>query len=186
MVYIRKCKFSDLTSKFKAFLNSAGSNKNIFRATAQDMCRFHDSDYIDFLQKTLPGQVSLQDHKQFNLGDDCPIFDGLFNFCSMYTGASLEGAQKLNHNQSDICINWSGGLHHAKKYEPSGFCYVNDIVISILELLKYHPRVLYIDIDVHHGDGVQEAFYLTDRVMTVSFHKYGDKFFPGKFFKKFT
>lgn len=150
-----------------------------FRATAQDMCRFHDAEYIDFLQKTLPGAVSLQDHKNFNLGDDCPIFDGLFEFCSVYTGASLEGAQKLNHNQSDICINWSGGLHHAKKFEPSGFCYVNDIVISILELLKYHPRVLYIDIDVHHGDGVQEAFYLTDRVMTVSFHKYGDKFFPG-------
>jgi histone deacetylase 3 len=143
------------------------------------MTRFHDVDYIDFLQKTLPGAVSLQDHKAFNLGDDCPIFDGLFQFCSMYTGASLEGAQKINHNQSDICINWSGGLHHAKKFEPSGFCYVNDIVISILELLKYHPRVLYIDIDVHHGDGVQEAFYLTDRVMTVSFHKYGDKFFPG-------
>ncbi|KOB64629.1 Histone deacetylase, partial [Operophtera brumata] len=59
------------------------------------------------------------------------------------------------------------------------FCYVNDIVIAILELLKYHPRVLYIDIDVHHGDGVQEAFYLTDRVMTVSFHKYGNYFFPG-------
>ncbi|PIO35009.1 hypothetical protein AB205_0006030, partial [Aquarana catesbeiana] len=61
----------------------------------------------------------------------------------------------------------------------SGFCYVNDIVIGILELLKYHPRVLYIDIDIHHGDGVQEAFYLTDRVMTVSFHKYGNYFFPG-------
>jgi len=70
-------------------------------------------------------------------------------------------------------------LHHAKKGEASGFCYVNDIVLAILELLKYHPRVLYIDIDIHHGDGVQEAFYLTDRVMTVSFHKYGDNFFPG-------
>ncbi|KAH6941598.1 hypothetical protein HPB50_020626 [Hyalomma asiaticum] len=79
----------------------------------------------------------------------------------------------------DIAINWSGGLHHAKKFEASGFCYVNDIVIAILELLKYHPRVLYIDIDIHHGDGVQEAFYLTDRVMTVSFHKYGNYFFPG-------
>lgn len=56
---------------------------------------------------------------------------------------------------------------------------MNDIVIAILELLKNHPRVLYIDIDVHHGDGVQEAFYLTDRVMTVSFHKYGNYFFPG-------
>ena len=51
--------------------------------------------------------------------------------------------------------------------------------MGILELLKYHPRVLYIDVDVHHGDGVEEAFYLTDRVMTVSFHQYGDDFFPG-------
>lgn len=79
---------------------------------------------------------------------------------------------------SEICINWGGGLHHAKKSEASGFCYVNDIVLGILELLKYHQRVLYIDIDVHHGDGVEEAFYTTDRVMTVSFHKYGE-YFPG-------
>jgi len=80
---------------------------------------------------------------------------------------------------SDICINWSGGLHHAKKEEASGFCYVNDIVLAILELLKYHNRVLYIDIDVHHGDGVEEAFYTTNRVMTVSFHRYGENYFPG-------
>ena len=130
----------------------------------------------------------------------------------------------MNNDQCDIAINWAGGLHHAKKFEASGFCYVNDIVIAILELLKVsipityrrlrgfpskgvqliippfflgahslgvypkinfilllkvHPRVLYIDIDIHHGDGVQEAFYLTDRVMTVSFHKYGNYFFPG-------
>ena len=72
----------------------------------------------------------------------------------------------------------AGGLHHAKKSEASGFCYVNDIVLAILELLKKHQRVLYIDIDIHHGDGVEEAFYCTDRVMTVSFHKYGE-YFPG-------
>ena len=53
--------------------------------------------------------------------------------------------------------SWPGGLHHAKKFEASGFCYVNDIVLGILELLKAHPRVLYIDIDIHHGDGVQEV-----------------------------
>ena len=121
---------------------------------------------------------------------------GLYEFCARYTGASLEAAEKIVTEQADIAINWSGGLHHAKKFEASGFCYVNDIVVAILELLKYHPRygdrtlnlleqivtnyfrVLYIDIDIHHGDGVQEAFYLTDRVMTCSFHKYGN-FFPG-------
>ncbi len=84
----------------------------------------------------------------------------------------------LNNGKADICINWAGGLHHAKKAEAEGFCYVNDIVLGILELLKYNDRVLYVDIDVHHGDGVEEAFYCSDRVMTVSFHKFGD-FFPG-------
>lgn len=53
--------------------------------------------------------------------------------------------------------------NHKKKSEASGFCYVNDIVLAILELLKHHQRVLYIDIDIHHGDGVEEAFYTTDR-----------------------
>ncbi|GFN95149.1 histone deacetylase [Plakobranchus ocellatus] len=152
-----------------------------YQATARDMCRFHSDDYIQFLSSVSPQNV--QEFTKFlsvyNVGEDCPVFDGLFDFCKMYTGASLEGAVKLNNNQCDIAINWSGGLHHAKKYEASGFCYVNDIVIAILELLKYHPRVLYIDIDIHHGDGVQEAFYLTDRVMCVSFHKYGQLFFPG-------
>ena len=63
--------------------------------------------------------------------------------------------------------------------QASGFCYVNDIVLAVLELLKYHQRVLYVDIDVHHGDGVEEAFLTTDRVLTVSFHKFGNAFFPG-------
>ncbi|KAI8786539.1 histone deacetylase 3-like [Biomphalaria glabrata] len=152
-----------------------------YQATERDMCRFHSDDYIQFLSSVTPQNV--QNYTKYlslyNVGEDCPVFDGMFDFCKMYTGASLEGAAKLNNNQCDIAINWSGGLHHAKKYEASGFCYVNDIVIAILELLKYHPRVLYIDIDIHHGDGVQEAFYLTDRVMTVSFHKYGQYFFPG-------
>ena len=89
-----------------------------------------------------------------------------------------EGAARLSRDKCDIAINWAGGLHHAKKGEASGFCYINDIVLGILELLRYHARVLYIDIDVHHGDGVEEAFYTTDRVMTCSFHKYGE-FFPG-------
>jgi len=72
----------------------------------------------------------------------------------------------LNNKLCDIAINWAGGLHHAKKCEASGFCYINDLVLGILELLKHHPRVLYIDIDVHHGDGVEEAFYFTDRSAT--------------------
>ncbi|XP_043205284.1 histone deacetylase 3-like [Amphibalanus amphitrite] len=153
-----------------------------YRASSQDMVRFHSGEYIDFLQRVTPMNIHSfsKSATHFNVGlDDCPVFDGLYDFCSMYTGASLDGATKLNHNTCDIAINWSGGLHHAKKFEASGFCYINDIVVAILELLKYHPRVLYIDIDCHHGDGVQEAFYLTDRVMTLSLHQYGNGFFPG-------
>ncbi|XP_022887808.1 histone deacetylase 9 isoform X3 [Olea europaea var. sylvestris] len=114
-----------------------------------------------------------------NLGEDCPVFENLFEFCQIYAGGTIDAARRLNNRLCDIAINWAGGLHHAKKCEASGFCYVNDLVLGILELLKHHARVLYIDIDVHHGDGVEEAFYFTDRVMTVSFHKYGDMFFPG-------
>ncbi|KAI6183682.1 Histone deacetylase [Aphelenchoides bicaudatus] len=165
-------------------------------ASLDDMTRFHSEDYIQFLSTANPDNLR-QFSKQmlkFNVGEDCPVFDGLYEFCQLSSGGSLAAAVKLNKQKvnkvlvikmntsnqtiSDIVINWMGGLHHAKKSEASGFCYTNDIVLGILELLKYHQRVLYVDIDVHHGDGVEEAFYTTDRVMTVSFHKFGD-FFPG-------
>lgn len=151
-------------------------------ASPGEMTQFHSDEYINFMAKISPD--NLRQHaasmQKFNAGDttDCPVFDGLFEFTQLYTGASLDGATQLCLGQTDIAINWSGGLHHAKKGEASGFCYINDIVLAILELLKVHARVLYVDIDVHHGDGVEEAFYTTDRVMTFSMHKYGD-FFPG-------
>ncbi|MES1919635.1 Histone deacetylase 1, partial [Bonamia ostreae] len=109
---------------------------------------------------------------------DCPIFDGFFRFNQRSAGASVGAAQHLIAENADVAINWGGGFHHAKKMEASGFCYVNDIVLAILQLLQKHQRVLYVDIDVHHGDGVEEAFYASDRVLTLSFHK-GGNFFPG-------
>ncbi|XP_055720596.1 histone deacetylase 1-like [Salvelinus fontinalis] len=150
------------------------------KANGEEMTKYHSDDYIKFLRSIRPDNMSeySKQMQRFNVGEDCPVFDGLFEFCQLSTGGSVAGAVKLNKQQTDIAINWAGGLHHAKKSEASGFCYVNDIVLAILELLKYHQRVLYIDIDIHHGDGVEEAFYTTDRVMTVSFHKYGE-YFPG-------
>ena len=76
--------------------------------------------------------------QRFNVGEDCPVFDGLYEFCQLSAGGSVASAVKLNKQAADIAINWAGGLHHAKKSEASGFCYVNDIVLAILELLKYH------------------------------------------------
>jgi histone deacetylase 1/2 len=150
------------------------------RASSEEMTQFHSDDYIDFLRLVSPDRLSsfVQQLQLFNVGEDCPVFDGVYDFCSLSAGGSIDAAVRLNSGDSDVAINWAGGLHHAKKSEASGFCYVNDIVLGILELLKHHHRVLYIDIDVHHGDGVEEAFYLTDRVMTLSLHKFGE-FFPG-------
>ncbi|KAJ5601930.1 hypothetical protein N7510_011464 [Penicillium lagena] len=149
-------------------------------ASKYEMTQFHTDEYIDFLSKVTPDNMDnfSKEQSKYNVGDDCPVFDGLFEFCGISAGGSMEGAARLNRNKCDIAVNWAGGLHHAKKSEASGFCYVNDIVLGILELLRFKQRVLYVDIDVHHGDGVEEAFYTTDRVMTVSFHKYGE-YFPG-------
>ncbi|AOW02409.1 hypothetical protein B0I72DRAFT_9940 [Yarrowia lipolytica] len=151
------------------------------RATETEVREFHAEEYIDFLQRVTPDNIKKFQRvlPKFNIGDDCPIFDGMYDYSIIYAGSSLDASRKLLAGQSDIAINWSGGLHHAKKFEASGFCYVNDIVLAILNLLRMYPRVLYIDIDIHHGDGVQEAFYSTDRVMTLSFHKYNGEFFPG-------
>uniref|UniRef100_A0A7S0BFZ6 histone deacetylase n=1 Tax=Rhodosorus marinus TaxID=101924 RepID=A0A7S0BFZ6_9RHOD len=150
------------------------------RAVERELTRFHADEYINFLKTITPetareNQNTLQ---RFNVIEDCPVFDGLWDFCQIAGGGSLAGASRLNSGFADIAVNWAGGLHHAKKAEASGFCYINDCVLGILELLKVHARVLYVDIDIHHGDGVEEAFYTTDRVMTVSFHKFGD-YFPG-------
>lgn len=156
------------------------------RATMEDLCRFHADDYVTFLRNINDGNILTNEVKEltrrFSVGtkeNDCPVFKGVYDLAQISTGGSLSAAANIVLGNSDIAINWSGGLHHAKKSEARGFCYVNDIVLCILELLKFHKRVLYIDIDVHHGDGVEEAFFTTDRVMTVSFHRFGDDFFPG-------
>ncbi|KAI8323252.1 histone deacetylase Clr6 [Martensiomyces pterosporus] len=150
------------------------------RASATEMTRFHSDAYVEFLSRVTPDLAELEPARTtvYLSAEDCPPFDGVFEFCSISAGGSIAGAKRINHGDSDIVVNWAGGLHHAKKEAASGFCYINDIVLAILELLRYHQRVVYLDIDVHHGDGVEEAFYATDRVMSVSFHKYGD-FFPG-------
>lgn len=109
---------------------------------------------------------------------DCPDFAGLSRYCELYGSASINSAMLLAGREYGTVINWSGGLHHAHKNASSGFCHINDIVMAIIELLKSFERVLYIDIDVHHGDGVEEAFLDSDRVLTLSLHKYGEHFFP--------
>lgn len=142
-------------------------------ASKDELNLFHDPYYVDYLEKWVTGKkdelvstykddekrkirddTKLKSIFKVNQSFDCPGFDGLYHFCQLAAGGSIDAADIVLTGISDIVINWAGGYHHAKKSEASGFCYVNDIVICILELLKVHPRVLYLDIDVHHGDGV--------------------------------
>jgi histone deacetylase 1/2 len=96
-------------------------------ANKHEMTQFHTDEYVDFLQKVTPDNMDLMTKEQgkYNVGDDCPVFDGLFEFCGISAGGSMEGAARLNRGKCDIAVNWAGGLHHAKKSEASGFCYVN-------------------------------------------------------------
>lgn len=102
--------------------------------TEDDITRFHSEDYIHFLKLITPDNMNefTRQLQRFNVVDDCPIFDGLYEYCQLYTSGTIGGANRLNEKESDIVINWSGGLHHAKKSEASGFCYINDCVLGNL------------------------------------------------------
>ncbi len=148
-----------------SLVKSLGFDKklDLYKPNIEKMI-YHPEEFID----------SLGNHGT----SDCPIFENLKSFSIRYASASIDSALLINSKAYDCVINWSGGLHHAHKNEASGFCFTNDIVMAILKLLTVYERVMYVDIDVHHGDGVEEAFLDNDRVLTFSLHKYGDGFFP--------
>jgi acetoin utilization protein AcuC len=99
------------------------------------------------------------------------------------TGATLQAVDFVVDGKGEIAFNIAGGLHHAMRSRASGFCYMNDPVIGIMRLLSRGKRVAYIDIDAHHGDGVQKAFYETKQVLTISLHETGYTLFPGTGFE---
>ncbi|XP_020880662.1 LOW QUALITY PROTEIN: histone deacetylase 7 [Arabidopsis lyrata subsp. lyrata] len=149
-------------------------------SSPSDFENFHSTEYVEFLKSLTPETItilpSLKNLKQFNIDVDLdgPVFHNLFDYCRAYAGGTISAAAKLNRQEADIAINWAGGMQNAKKDKASDFGYANDVVLGILELLKTFKRVLYVDIGFRHGDGVEEAFKDTDRVMTVYFHKIGD------------
>eukprot|EP00388_Colpodella_angusta_P002994 GDKJ01010660.1.p1 GENE.GDKJ01010660.1~~GDKJ01010660.1.p1 ORF type:complete len:557 (+),score=104.05 GDKJ01010660.1:67-1737(+) len=150
-------------------------------ASKQDLEMFHSKDYVTYLRSALPGVFDdpIERARHFvGVSEDCPLFTDVYSHQSLCVGATMDAATILNDGRHDVTVNWLGGLHHAKRDASSGFCYFNDIVLGILELLKCHARVLYVDIDIHHGDGVEEAFLQTNRVFTLSFHFHDGIFFP--------
>jgi acetoin utilization protein AcuC len=120
------------------------------------------------------------DYGAYGLGPgDNPIFPGMYAWSQLSAGGTLQAARLVESGEVDRAFHIAGGLHHGMPNHAAGFCYVNDPVIAITELVHKGYRVVYIDIDVHHGDGVQAAFYDTDRVLTISLHESGHYLFPG-------
>eukprot|EP00057_Strongylocentrotus_purpuratus_P033372 XP_791175.2 PREDICTED: histone deacetylase 8 [Strongylocentrotus purpuratus] len=151
-------------------------------ATKDELLTFHSQEYIEFLERVNLEEDSEKDEElkqQFGLGYDCPSLPLVYDFVRLVAGASLSCAKALIQQKCRIAINWNGGWHHARRDEAAGFCYVNDIVLAILKLKEHFNRVLYVDLDLHHGDAVDDAFIFTPKVMTVSLHKFSPGFFPG-------
>ncbi len=141
--------------------------------------KFHTPEYLDALCRAGRGQFEY-DMLDMGLGtSDCPVFEGVYDNAQWIAGATLIAAEQIISEKAKIAFNPSGGLHHAHAGAASGFCYVNDVVLGCKRLAEAGKRVLYLDVDVHHGDGVQEAFYHRSDVMTISLHQSGRTLFPG-------
>lgn len=148
-------------------------------ASRQDLLEVHDSDYVGIVERLSRGEkVDAAWNHGFDYGDNRP-FPGMYDAALLYTGASITAAEMIMSGEAERPFNISGGLHHAKPGRASGFCVFNDPAIAIKRLLRKYDRVAYIDIDAHHGDGVQAIFYNTSRVLTISIHESGDYLFPG-------
>jgi len=144
----------------------------------EHLARFHSNQYLEFLSKAEEG--SEEEIEEFGLSFDCPpLSSNMLPWASLVGGGSVSAASSLVRGQCKVSINWAGGWHHAHRDKAAGFCYVNDIVLAIHTLQRAFKRILYIDLDCHHGDGVEEAFSSTDKVLTFSIHKYEPGYFPG-------
>jgi len=147
-------------------------------ATESEVLRFHTPAYVEALKGASEGRF--HESRSYGLGPgDNPVFSGLWEWSLLHTGATLEGARLVSEGAVRTAFNIAGGLHHAAADRASGFCYVNDPVLAIYHFLDRGKRILYLDIDAHHGDGVQDAFYEDPRALTVSFHQEGRSLFPG-------
>jgi acetoin utilization protein AcuC len=153
------------------------------KAHEVDLALYHSQEYLHVLKKASEGHTD-QSVYTFGLGPgDNPIFKGLYDWSLWVVGATLQAIDFVERGEGDIAFNIAGGLHHAQKSRASGFCYINDPVIGITSLLRKGKRVVYLDVDAHHGDGVQWAFYETNQVLTISLHETGYTLFPGTGFE---
>jgi acetoin utilization protein AcuC len=156
-------------------------------ATDEEVLAVHDDDFVRTVKGIDSGELAGYVGLEFGLGTpDDPIFAGMHEASAAVAGASIVAAEAVATGRVEHAFNPAGGLHHARRREASGFCIYNDPAAAIAKVLQIHPgwRVLYLDVDVHHGDGVQWIFYEDPRVLTVSLHESGRYLYPGTGFEE--
>jgi acetoin utilization protein AcuC len=139
---------------------------------------FHSARYLEEMQRAAGGDLTVEGWNMGLGGPDTPVFKDMFEWGAWACGAGLMAADLLLQHKADIAFNLLGGFHHAMTERAAGFCYLNDVVLACLKLAGAGRRVLYLDVDAHHGDGVQSAFYRRDDVLTISLHETGRTLFP--------
>lgn len=148
-------------------------------ATREELEAFHTPVYLDVLQRGERGELGF-DAFEAGVGTlDCPIFPRMYRYSALAAGGTLTAARHLRAGGVRAAFNPSGGFHHAMPDRASGFCYLNDVVLGAQCLAEGGRRVLVLDIDAHHSDGVQRAFYDRRDVFVISIHESGRTLFPG-------
>lgn len=150
-------------------------------ATDTELELIHSPDYIDAVRRLSEPGAREGDGPGWGLGTgDNPIFVDMHEASATIAGGAIQAADSIMGREFEHVFHFAGGLHHAHRNRASGFCVYNDVAIAAAHLKeRYDARVLYLDIDAHHGDGVQDAFYDDPQVMTISFHESGRHLFPG-------
>lgn len=150
-------------------------------ATDEELSLVHDPQYIEIVKKASLETTETSKYESYGIGtEDTPIFPHMHEASASLVGATLTAVDYVMEGKSLHALNLGGGLHHGFKGRASGFCIYNDSSVAIKYMQqKYNARVLYIDTDAHHGDGVQWSFYDEPNVCTVSIHETGRYLFPG-------
>ncbi len=180
---VRAKRVRDIISSMGLLSGSGGSEVAPVAAERIVLKKFHSARYLHALKTAAAGRWSA-DALAMGIGSpDCPIFKGLYEYAVLAAGGTLTAAKMILSGETGLAFNPSGGYHHAGPELAAGFCYINDMALACIVLAEQAKRVLYLDVDVHHGDGVANAFYDRSDVMTISFHQNPKTLFPGTGFE---
>lgn len=151
-------------------------------ASTEELLLFHDPQYVEAVKRAGHGELADELAESYGIGtEDVPIFPNMHEASSLLVGGTITAVDYVMSGKAKHALNLGGGLHHGFRGKASGFCIYNDSAIAIRYIQEKYPgtKVLYIDTDAHHGDGVQWAFYDDPSVCTLSIHETGRYLFPG-------